>query len=132
MEREFLLHTFCSIAIAGGIPLILSHSGFRILPINCLAYEDKLSTYLRWPSAYRVSKAKDDLPEPLTPETTINLSSGMFTERFLRLFTLAPFISMLLLIQFANLRIFFGIREKSDVFFFKYDNNTSLMGVSVA
>jgi hypothetical protein len=28
---------------------------------------DRLSTYRRWPSAYSVSKARLDLPEPLRP-----------------------------------------------------------------
>ena len=37
---------FCSIAIAGLNPSIKSTFGFFILSKNCLAYADKLSTYL--------------------------------------------------------------------------------------
>ena len=43
MERGFLVVTFCSIAIAGGMPSMESTSGFVILPRNCLAYDDRLS-----------------------------------------------------------------------------------------
>jgi len=42
--------------------LYLIDIGLSIMPRNCLAYADKLSTYRRWPSAYKVSKARDDLP----------------------------------------------------------------------
>ena len=58
---------------------MLSQSAFFICPINWRAYEDKLSTYLLWPSAYRVSKARDDLPEPETPDITTNEPLGSFT-----------------------------------------------------
>ena len=49
---------FWSIDIAGDNPSIYSTSGFSICPKNCLAYADKLSTYLLCPSAYIVSNAK--------------------------------------------------------------------------
>src|SRR5215469_3342017 len=37
-----------------------------------------------------VSKASDDLPEPLTPVTTVRALCGMSTVTFLRLWTRAP------------------------------------------
>ena len=37
VERGLRAVTFCSMAIAGGRPFIKSHSGFLILPRNCLA-----------------------------------------------------------------------------------------------
>ena len=71
-----------------------SHSGLLIRPRYCLAYAESDSTYRRWPSAYMVSKARDDLPEPETPAITINLLRGIFRLTFFRLFTRAPLISM--------------------------------------
>ena len=44
-----------------------------------------------------MSNANVDLPEPLTPVTTLNLPRGMLTLRFLRLCSLALTIWMLLL-----------------------------------
>ena len=41
-----------------------------------------------------MSKAKDDFPEPDTPAMTTNLLRGIYKLTFLRLFTLAPFISI--------------------------------------
>ena len=43
VERGLRLFTFCSMAIAGGMPFMKSHSGLFILPKNCLAYDDRLS-----------------------------------------------------------------------------------------
>ena len=43
VERGLRVLTFCSMAMAGGMPSISSTSGFDILPRNCLAYEDRLS-----------------------------------------------------------------------------------------
>ena len=63
---------FCSIEIAGLNPSIRSTLGFFILSRNCLAYEERLSTYLLWPSAYIVSNAKDDFPDPERPVMTTN------------------------------------------------------------
>ena len=71
---------------------MLSTSGFSIKPKNCLAYEDKLSTYLLWPSAYNVSNAKEDFPEPESPVITTNLSLGISKLTFFKLWTFAPFI----------------------------------------
>ena len=88
--------TFCSIAIAGEIPLISSISGFSILPKNNLAYELRLSMYLLWPSAYRVSNASEDFPDPETPVKTVNLFLGIETLMFFKLCTLAPIISIFL------------------------------------
>ena len=74
---------------------ILSTSGFSINPKNCLAYEDKLSTYLLCHSAYKVSKAKEDLPEPESPVITTNLSLGISKSIFFKLCSFAPFIIIL-------------------------------------
>ena len=81
-------------AIAGDIPVILSTSGFCSFPRNCLAYEDRLSIYLLCPSANKVSKAKEDFPEPETPVMTMSFLLGMDTSIFLRLCILAPDIVM--------------------------------------
>jgi hypothetical protein len=43
-----------------------------------------------------VSKAREDLPDPDKPVITIRLSRGIDKSMFLRLWTLAPLISMLL------------------------------------
>src|SRR5690606_32110453 len=45
------------------------------------------------PSAYSVSNAKEDLPDPDIPVTTTSLFFGNDTSIFLRLCTLAPLIS---------------------------------------
>ena len=62
--------------------------------MNWRAYEDRLSTYLRWPSAYSVSKARLDFPEPETPDITTNLPFGRLTEMSLRLWVRAPLTSI--------------------------------------
>ena len=80
---------FCSIAIAGGIPSISSTSGLDIRPRNCLAYDERLSANLLWPSAKRVSKARDDFPEPEMPVITTNFPRGISTVTSLRLLTFA-------------------------------------------
>src|SRR5690606_19148466 len=94
LERALVVFTFCSMATAGAIPLIYSTLGLSNLPKNCLAYEERLSTYLLCPSAYNVSKAKDDFPEPERPVTTTNLFLGMATSISFRLCSPAPLISM--------------------------------------
>ena len=94
VERGFLVFTFCSIAIAGGMPSISSTSGLDILPRNCLAYDERLSAKRLWPSANNVSKASDDFPEPEIPVITTNLPRGISTVISLRLFTLA-FLTMM-------------------------------------
>ena len=43
----------------------------------------RLSTYLLCPSAYIVSKANEDFPEPDNPVKTINLSLGISKSHFL-------------------------------------------------
>ena len=47
VERAFVVFTFCSMAMAGAIPLIESTLGFASRPKNCQAKEDKLYTYRR-------------------------------------------------------------------------------------
>ena len=74
---------------------MLSTSGFSINPKNCLAYEDKLSTYLLCPSAYKVSKAKLDFPDPESPVITTSLSLGISKFIFFKLCSLAPLITIL-------------------------------------
>ena len=64
---------------------------------NCLAYADKDSTYLLCPSAYRVSNAKLDFPDPDNPVMTTSLSLGISISIFLRLCCLAPLTLMSLI-----------------------------------
>ena len=45
-------------------------------------------------AGYRIPLISDDLPEPLTPVTTVSTFSGIFTSIPRRLFILAPFTSM--------------------------------------
>ena len=82
--------TFCSMAIAGGMPSMDSTSGLLILPRNWRAYEDRLSAKRLCPSANKVSKANDDFPEPEMPVTTTSLFLGISTVMSLRLLTFAP------------------------------------------
>src|SRR2546427_476977 len=48
--------------------------------------------YRHWPSAKSVSNAREDLPEPDTPVTTVRRSWGISSEMFLRLFCRAPWM----------------------------------------
>ena len=43
VDLGFFPEVFCSIAITGDNPLILSTSGLSKLPKNCLAYAEKVS-----------------------------------------------------------------------------------------
>ena len=72
-----------------------STSGLVILPRNCRAYELRLSAKRLCPSANRVSKARDDFPDPEIPVTTTNFPLGISTVISFRLLTLAPFITIL-------------------------------------
>src|SRR5437870_5482091 len=61
-----------------------------------------------------VSKASDDLPEPLRPVTTTRLSRGISSEMFLRLWTRAPCTAMVvraavLGVSLPRTRLLFGI-----------------------
>lgn len=67
-------------------------SGFRITPKNCLAYDERDSTYRRCPSAYNVSNASELLPLPERPVKTTNLFLGIWSDKFLRLCSRAPVI----------------------------------------
>src|SRR5688572_24571169 len=80
--------------IAGESPSMESTSGFSICSRNCRAYADRDSTYRRCPSAKIVSKASEDLPDPLTPVITTNLLRGTTTSMFLRLCSRAPRMTM--------------------------------------
>ncbi len=80
---------FCRIATGGAIPSISSTSGFSMRSRNCRAYADSDSTYRRCPSAYTVSNASEDLPDPDTPVTTVNFSCGISRDTPLRLCTRA-------------------------------------------
>src|SRR5699024_23066 len=112
VDLGFLLVVFWSIEIAGDKPSIVSTSGLSICPKNCLAYALKDSTYLRCPSAYIVSKASDDLPDPDKPVITISLSLGISISTSFKLWARAPlttmdgcfiFVTLLLLIQITYL-----------------------------
>ena len=77
-------------AMAGGMPSMMSTSGLLMRPRNCLAYELRLSAKRRCPSAKRVSNARLDFPLPLMPVMTTSLPRGISRLMFLRLLTLAP------------------------------------------
>src|SRR5262245_66588010 len=62
--------------------------------MNRFANVDIDASKRRCPSAYTVSKASDDFPDPLTPVTTMSLSRGISTSTFFRLFSRAPRISI--------------------------------------
>ena len=94
VERGFRLVVFWSMEITGLKPVILSTSGRCIWPMKPRAYEEKVSMYRRWPSAKIVSKAKDDLPEPLKPVITVSFFLGIDTLMFFRLCTRAPTTSI--------------------------------------
>ena len=51
VDLGFLVVVFCSIAITGDKPSILSTSGLSKFPTNCLIYAEKVSIYLLCPSA---------------------------------------------------------------------------------
>src|SRR5258708_5493688 len=72
------------------MPEISSTSGFSMRSRNCRAYAESDSTYRRCPSAYTVSNASEDFPDPLTPVTTVSALCGISTLTFLRLCTRAP------------------------------------------
>ena len=61
-----------------------------------------------------VSKAREDLPEPDSPVITTNLSRGMITEMFLRLFARAPFMTMLSLLIKGILQRFVAAFDVAD------------------
>src|SRR3989338_5996374 len=95
VERGLLERDFWSMEIAGERPVISSTSGFCIWRKNWRAYAESDSTYLRWPSAKIVSKAKDDFPEPESPVKTTILFRGISTVMFFRLCVLAPLTTIL-------------------------------------
>src|ERR1700723_2135783 len=76
--------------MAGAMPVISSTSGFSMRSRNCRAYADSDSMYRLWPSAYSVSNARLDFPDPETPVTTVIALCGMVTSMVLRLWTRAP------------------------------------------
>src|SRR6185312_6488131 len=90
VERGLRLVDFWSIDTAGDSPSMKSTSGLSTWPRNIRAYEDRDSTYRRWPSAKIVSKAKEDFPEPDRPVKTIMESRGRSTLTFWRLCSRAP------------------------------------------
>src|SRR5512137_1127247 len=108
--RGFFEVVFCSMEMAGESPSMESTSGFCMMPRNCRAYEERDSTYRRCPSAYSVSNASVDLPEPETPVMTTNLSRGIVTLIFLRLCWRAPLmmISFISCAQTVQLRYLKG------------------------
>src|SRR5919206_4437193 len=93
VERGFRDVDFWSMEIAGESPSMKSTSGFSIWPRNWRAYADNDSTYRRCPSAYSVSKASEDLPEPDRPVNTMSLSRGRSSVTFLRLCSRAPWMT---------------------------------------
>ena len=57
----------------------------EVFEIIIRAKVDKDSRYLFCPSAYNVSKASEDFPDPERPVTTTSLFLGIFTEIFFKL-----------------------------------------------
>src|SRR5262245_33147370 len=94
VERGFEPTVFWSIDTTGERPLTKSTSGFLSWPTNRFANVDIDASSRRCPSAYNVSNANDDFPDPLTPVTTTSLSRGISTSTFFRLFSRAPRISI--------------------------------------
>src|SRR5262245_19869917 len=94
VERGFEPTVFWSIDTTGERPLTKSTSGFLSCPMKRFANVDIDASKRRCPSAYTVSKASDDFPDPLTPVTTTSLSRGISTSTFFRLFSRAPRISI--------------------------------------
>src|SRR5688500_20056108 len=90
VERGLREVDFWSMETAGDRPSMKSTSGVAICPMNCRAYEDSDSTYLRCPSAKIVSNASEDLPDPDRPVKTMSESRGRSSETFLRLCSRAP------------------------------------------
>src|SRR3989338_4264672 len=100
VERGLLERDFWSMEIAGERPVISSTSGFCIWRKNWRAYAESDSTYLRWPSAKIVSKAREDFPEPESPVKTTILFRGISTVIFLRLCVRAPLTMILSFVLF--------------------------------
>src|ERR1044072_5758152 len=90
VERGLLGALFCWIAIVGDNPRMRSYFGFSIWPRNCRAYADNDSTYRRCPSAYTVSNARLDLPDPDGPVITTSWRLGSSSLSTWRLCSLAP------------------------------------------
>lgn len=90
VERGLREVDFWSMETAGERPSMKSTSGLSIWPRNCRAYEERDSTYRRWPSAKIVSNASEDLPDPESPVKTMRESRGRSSETFLRLCSRAP------------------------------------------
>src|SRR3989344_7865184 len=105
VERGLLERDFWSMEIAGERPVISSTSGFCIWRKNWRAYAESDSTYLRWPSAKIVSKAKDDFPDPESPVNTIILLRGNVRSMFLRLCSRAPLIIILSCILLTSIKL---------------------------
>src|SRR5712671_5943572 len=90
VERVVRTALRCSMAMAGGIPSMLSTCGLSIRSKNWRAYGENVSIYRRCPSAKRVSKARELLPEPLKPVITISFLSGKSKSKFFRLLWRTP------------------------------------------
>src|SRR5512139_1582294 len=102
VERGFEPTVFWSIDTTGERPLTKSTSGFLSWPTKRFANVDIDARRRRCPSAYTVSNASDDLPEPLTPVTTTSLSRGISTSTFFKLFSRAPRISIVVRIRASS------------------------------
>src|SRR5215475_13046044 len=90
VERGLRDVDFWSMDTAGDRPSMKSTSGLSIWPRNCRAYDDRDSTYRRWPSAKIVSNARLDLPEPDSPVNTIMALRGRSRLTSRRLCSRAP------------------------------------------
>ena len=86
-------------------------------PIIIRAYVERLSRYLRWPSAYRVSNAREDFHEPETPVTTTREFFGMVTSIFLRLCVCAPRIIIFSdIVHYKNIGKMYWFKRKNQFY----------------
>ena len=116
VDLGFFMTVFCSIEMTGERPFTKSTSGFLSWETNWRAKVESDSMKRRCPSAYTVSKAREDFPEPLTPVTTTSLSRGISRWTFRRLFSRAPLTSMVDLILISLSSQIFDLQQLNSVF----------------
>lgn len=93
------------VMMAGGIPFDEVASGFAHASQKLTGVAAQALYGRRCPSAYSVSKASDDLPDPDNPVMTTNRLRGISTSIFFRLLTRAPFMKP---IKFSYIQVKFA------------------------
>ena len=95
------------------ISIILSTSSVPLNPLNGFGiFRDLLLFKVKFKALYKVCKIRVDFPLPETPVTQVKVPTGIFKWTFLRLFPLAPLISINL--PFFAFLLFLGI----EIYFF--------------